>query len=578
MNRPAWLDPRSLRDGWTLPALALSAAALGSAMLAIGLLLRALLVSHTAMPFMDQLDYANPEAIRATLFGRHNEHLIFLPKLGFLLDLQLGGSNAVNYVTILLIQLAHAGLLGWMVTAGNAEWRRPDVVALGLALVACFSALQFENLAWGFQTQFVGVYALATACFAVVFLGGTGLGATLAACLLGAAAMLTMANGVLVLPIAATLALLAGRPWRQVLAYALASLLVVGIFAAGHVSPEHHSSPLEALGVPWRVATYVAVFLGRPLADIMRFTMTAEGEGLLSSILIGAAGLLLAGGLAVRALVKRRSLSPVEFTLLAGVAYIVASATITAAGRHGFGYVQATSPRYATPALLFWCMLLLWLQLLAHRGGKWPALGGSALLAGAVAVLTLQQPRSLFLLESFVASRYPAETALIAGIRDEAAFRAVFPVPEVVEPRMARLREARLSIFAGPYLDWMGERMDARLRLLPAGRCVGSFDGATLQGTGPGRFAAATGWAWDRQQRTPLNRLVLVNEAGVIVGFARGPLRRHDVPAATRGDISNPRVGWVGRAAAGPGTTLRAYALAEPDGACPLPGAVTLTE
>lgn len=578
MNRPAWLNPRLLRDGWTLPALALSAAALGGALLVIATLLRSLWLSHTAMPFMDQLDYWSAEQIGAALFVRHNEHLILLPKLGFMLDFALGGSNAVNFATILAIQLAHGLLLGWMLTAGNAEWRRPDVVALGLALAVCFSALQYENLSWGFQTQFVGVYALATACFAVVFLGGTGWIATLAACLLGAAAMLNMANGVFVLPIAATLALLAGRPWRQVLAYAAASLLVAGVFAAGHVSVAQHSSPLDALRMPGSVATYVAVFLGRPIVEILRLPVNVEGQGLFACVAIGGAGLLLAAGLGLRAVLRRHSLSPVEFALLAGIAYVVASALITAAGRHSFGWIQATSPRYGTPALLFWCMLALSLHVILQRRGRWPALAASAALVGVTALLTQQQPRSLAVLEGFIALRYPAETALIAGVEDEDGFRAVYPIPSAMESRVQPLREARASIFASPYAGWMGRPLQSTLRVLPAERCLGSFDSARLLGRAPGQFAAATGWAWDRQERTRLNRVVLVNEAGVIVGFGRGPLRRSDVPAGTGRAVPDTRVGWVGRAAAGPGTTLRAFALAAPDAACPLPGAVTLAD
>ncbi|WP_431302486.1 hypothetical protein [Sediminicoccus sp. BL-A-41-H5] len=578
MNALRQLVPRLLRDGWTLPALALSAAALAGAALSLILVLRGIWLSHTAMPFMDQLDYTTAGILRDSLFHRHNEHLIFLPKLGFLLDLRLGGGNAVNIGTILLIQLGHALLLGWMVTAGNREWRRPDVVAFGLALCACFSSLQYENLAWGFQTQFVGVYALATACFAVVFLGGTGLAATLAACLLGAAATLTMANGVFVLPIAAALALLAGRPWRQVAAYAAVSALLLGVFIAGHVSPEHHSSPLDALRVPWRVATYMAVFLGRPLAEMLRHPITADGGGLLSSIVIGGAGMLLAAGLGLRALLWRRALSPVEFALLAGLAFILASAGVTAAGRHGFGYIQATSPRYGTPALLFWCLLLLSFQVILHRRGKLPALAASAALVAAAAALTLQQPRSLLALEHFVAARYPAETALLLGVRDDDAFRAVYPLPEAVEPGMRGLRERNLSIHAGREGEWLGRPIGSLFRLLPEGRCLGVFDRARLQGAAPAPFATVSGWAWDGGRRTRLGRILLVNDAGAVVGFARGPLRRLDVPRATGGAVPDTRVGWTGHALAGPGATLRAYGLAEPGAACPLPGAVTLAE
>ena len=153
-----------------------AAVTLGAAVAVIVPLLASLMALHTAIPFYDQLDLSTPTEIQRNLFKRHNEHLIVLPRLGFLLDFALTrGGNGVNIATIQLIQAAHALLLAWVVAAGRdrdsvcpataAAGRWPDPLVLGFALCIVFSAQQFENLAWGFQTQFVGVFALATACF-----------------------------------------------------------------------------------------------------------------------------------------------------------------------------------------------------------------------------------------------------------------------------------------------------------------------------------------------------------------------------------------------------------------------------
>jgi len=78
-----WLHHCSDRERWTAPALSLSAVAPCAASLAAALLMHSPILSHTAMPFMDQFDTATSEHILNELFTRQNEHLILLPRLGF---------------------------------------------------------------------------------------------------------------------------------------------------------------------------------------------------------------------------------------------------------------------------------------------------------------------------------------------------------------------------------------------------------------------------------------------------------------------------------------------------------------
>lgn len=572
------------RARWTMVVLA--AVALGAAVAVVAPLLASLVALHTAIPVWDQLDLPTPAEIQRDLFKRHNEHLIVLPRLGFLLDLALTrGGNGVNIATIQLIQAAHAVLLAWVVAAGRnvasegpasaAAGRWPDPLALGLALCIVFSAQQFENLGWGFQTQFVGVFALATACFAVLLFGGAGAGATVGACLLGAAAALTMANGVFILPIAAVLALLAGRPWKQVAALGSAALIVGIGFVATHVPVPGHSSTSDALRQPWRVAIYLATYIGSGPVRVLRIP-SPGGMPILASAVIGVAGLTLVALLGIRALRMRQRVAPGEWVLLGLIGFILLSAAATAAGRFTLGYGQATSSRYGTPALLFWCALLLWAWILAGRHSPRRALATGAAIALVAVLIATQQSRLLRGLEGHVVQRYGAETALVAGVDDEAAFRLIYPAPEIVRRSAERLRAERLSVFAPAYVEWMGRPLTDTVRLLAPERCVGFLDNATIQGAGAGRFARVHGWAWDAAVRRRITRVLLVNETGQIVGFGRGPLRRSDVPRGTGGAVPDRRVGWAGHAAAAPGTTLRAFGLVSPDSVCALRGEIRL--
>jgi hypothetical protein len=570
------------RARWTMAAL--TAVALGAAVAVVAPLLTSLMALHTAVPLHDQLDLPTAAEIKRDLFKRHNEHLIVLPRLGFLLDLALTrGGNGVNIATIQLIQAAHAVLLAWVVAAGRnvaLDWpastgagRWPDPLALGLALCIVFSAQQFENLGWGFQTQFVGVFTLATACFAVLLFGGTCAGATVGACLLGVVAALTMANGVFVLPIATVLALLAGRPRKQVAALAVAAALVGIGFVATHVTVPGHSSTGDALRQPWRVAIYLATYIGSGPARVLSIP-SPGGVPILASAVIGATGLALAAFLGLRALRMRQRVAPGEWVLLGLIGFILLSAAATAAGRFTLGYDQATSSRYGTPGLLFWCALLLWAWILAGRHSPRRTLTTGAAIAAVAVLIAAQQSRLLRELERYVVQRYGAETALVAGVDDEAAFRLIHPVPEIVRRAAERLRAERLSVFAPAYVDWMGRPLNGTVHLLAPERCVGFLDNATIQGVGAGRFASAHGWAWDTEERRRITRVLLADETGHIVGFGRGPLRRSDVPRGTGGSVPDQLVGWAGHAAAAPGATLRAFALISPDSVCALRGEI----
>lgn len=555
---------------------ALGSVALGAALLTLYLLLRSLTAQHTAMPFWDQFAVLTPQEVWRDLFRRHNEHLIVLPRLGFLLDFALvRGSNVVNIASILVIQAAHAALLAWVMAVGSRSGRPFEPAIFGLTLCFAFSALQHENLAWGFQTQFVGVYALASACFAVVMLGGAGGGPIFLACLLGAAAALTMANGIFVLPVATALALLIGRPRRQVLTLAIAALVVVVAFAAGHAQVEGHASPAQALRQPLHVLIYVATYIG--VGPVRVFGLPSPLDGaVLPSFFLGVMGLVAASLVGLRVVLPRREVSPAEGTLVGILGFVLASAVMTALGRFTLGYMQATSSRYATPTLLFWCCLLLWVWLQLMKRGLRAALFASAAITGAALLLAFQQTRFLRGLEVHVAARYGAETALIVGVTDTRAFARVSPEPSVVRAAGDVLRAQGLSIFDAPYADWMNRPLEGTLRLLPAGRCDGRLDDVAMHDEGPGRFATAHGWAWDAQELRHISRVVLVDQAGHIVGYGRGPLRRPDVPGGTGAEVAKQRVGWAGHAAAAPGTTLRAFALVGVDAVCRLQGEARL--
>jgi hypothetical protein len=513
---------------------------------------------HSAVPYWDQFGEPTPAEIRASLLLHHNEHLILLPRLGFLLDHGwVSGRNTVNLATILGIQLLHALLLAWV--AGTAAGRRFDLLAFGLALAALFSAYSFENLFWGFQTQFVGVFLLGSAACAALFLrpGPAGLpGAVLA----GGAASLTLANGVLLLPLLAAVALLAGRPRREVLWLGLAGALALAAFLSGYRPVAGHGTLSTLWRDPGGVLVFLAALLGAPPAILLGLGAPRDGAA-------GPAALLGAAGLAAVALLAalrlRRGAAPAEWALFAILAFVVASATTMAAGRVVFGMHAAAAPRYGTPALLFWLVLLLWAQAALAGRPLRVRLAVASLAVATVAVLAGHQARFLRMAEGWLGWRHAVETAWLAGVRDVAAFGRIHPEAERVAAVGARLRAERRSVFSDPWAGWLDQPLDAVARLAPAGRCRGGVDVVAAE---PGAgFLRLRGWAADAGGR-PLFRVVIADAAGRVVGFGRGPIRR---PAEARA-AAGPRQGWQGHARGEAAEGLMLFGVLAPGELCAL--------
>jgi hypothetical protein len=174
------------------------------------------------------------------LVGQHNEHRIVFPRLVFLADLAVfGGANRLLFPLLLLIQLAHAALL-----IGHGRPRPTDWVRFGpvaAAVVALMVSLtQAENLFWGFQIQFVGVFACASGAYFLLARSVVAararapwLGPFVGSLALLVVSIFTMANGVAAAILAVVLALVLRAPARILISLAV----IVGLSGAEMRTP-----------------------------------------------------------------------------------------------------------------------------------------------------------------------------------------------------------------------------------------------------------------------------------------------------------------------------------------------------
>ncbi|MDP3175461.1 MAG: hypothetical protein Q8M88_13590 [Phenylobacterium sp.] len=536
----------------------------------------AVLSTHQSVPYMDQ--WATVNEYRALLdhglrfedlWRQHNEHRILFPRIILLGDYVLtGGSNYLNTAAIFAIQAM--GALLFLVMAREGGGTPLKACAAAVAAAGLFSLLQWENLVWGFQVQFVGVYCCAAWAIYVFCLGARDapvlnwprLGLAFA---LLAVASFSMANGVLAGAAMAAVAVIARLPLRAAAVALAAAFVLTGLYLHGFHLVAGHSPPSLALADPLAFASYVAVYLGdwRGLWGVQQ------------AMILGFAGM---AGVAIMAatVCTQRSRSPAQLALLGVALFVMASAGVTALGRLSFGLEQALSSRYVTPSAWFWAaQLTFWTLQAQARAAWWPKLIMLLPLGLAAHQIVFLQGQMFGVVGLWRGQVALGAEALLSGAADDEALTRLFPDPATPRELAAFLREHRLSIFAEPRGRWTGRPLRQVLKVAPRTECTGAFDAWTPAPGASGAAWRGAGWAWDALADQRVKQLVLVGGDGRIVGVGAGGDNRPDVPQVVP-QVDNPNVGWTASARP-PKTSVTAYAVLRDGRACEIGGKAVTT-
>lgn len=514
-------------------------------------LLTAILVlrEHVLLPGYDEWDtVAEFQALLAgqfgflDLFNQHNEHRLFFPRLIFFADfLAFEGRGYLSVAATLLTQAAHALLLIHIQRAAIRD-STARILFPAVTLVCLFSLGQSGNFIWGFQVQFVGVYAAATLAvwsFARA-LPDLPNGPPLYRRLVLPAfaitlATFTMANGIIVGPTCVILGLIVGARWTIIGATAAVTLLLAAFYYHGFESPDQQSVFAAVGSHSLTLLRYTVTYLGNITGNNVRVAGTLGSLGLASSAASFAAVLWDRG--------RHRP----RLVLFGIGAFIVATALATAFGRSVLGVSQATEVRYNTPTFIFWVVeLSFWWSLLAERrSARWVIVVLTVVVVGCAihgevsgATDVRRQARR---------SR-EAGDSLLSATFDPQAFSYDNEDPPNIQHAAAFLRERRLSIFSTDDSLLLGRSLDQAGTLLPEDACRGGIDKVLADRTLGSAMLRVTGEAMRSGSRGGVDRIYIVDGAHHIVGYASGNL-----------PDSVHRL-WQGYAAGQPGTTIDAYA------------------
>jgi hypothetical protein len=107
-----------------------------------------------------------------------------------------------------------------------------------------------------------------------------------------------------------------------------------------------------------------------------------------------------------------------------------------------------------------------------------------------------------------------ASIALTLGVPDDDAYRQIFPDPGFVKVYLPFLKEHGLSLFSDPTFEMQGHTIAERPGQATGNQCLGAFDSATSITNSKGRFFKVAGWAWQKQPRRNVEKVLLVDDNG----------------------------------------------------------------
>ena len=547
------------------------------ALLMVGMAIIGGVKNYSPIPFWDMWSgvagfiLAIQDGDYAQWWGQHNEHRIVVSRILFWMDYAFFGFKAIslfvwNYVFAALAAWTFVRFIASIAKENDAG---KDVARfLSVFIVAwLFLWTQRENFTWAFQSQFFLAQLLPLVMFyllAVASASGSARYFALA-CAMGVLAAGSMANGVVALPLAFVLSCFLPFTRSQRIGLLVLAIIVPLIYFWGFVQPVGHGSLSKTLmSDPLGVLRYTMIYIGSPFYAMAQKSRHAL---LIAEVLGGV--LILASLIAAMAWLLSRKRSPYVGGLLFFILFVGGTAVGTAGGRLLFGLHQATAERYTTPAVMAWAAIFIiifsylkrWTPLL-------PKVLGAVLLFLSLVLLTFQTKA---LRPNYAVNFDRSIGALASTLRvaDPRYFQQLYfdvDYSLAIQQKLAHRNLGFTTMF--PYAG-IAQSIGSRLSNMPQTVCEGGIDEVIALSSGNG-YDRVTGWILDSQTKHVPEKLAVVDEQDVVVGYVLTGNPLAQLPAQFDSRAKRPGfVGYVKSAAQGHGVRLVAA-----DGSCSMSGAL----
>lgn len=490
--------------------------------------------AYSPVPFWDMWDGYLGFFVRvmsgdtSAWWAQHNEHRIILARCFFWLDFVFFAGRGwflilVNYLLQAIVCMLFLTIL--------KDSKQEKHTWIGFFLIAwLFSWIQKENLAWGFQSQFILAQLLPLA--ALYFLHrSVHICADLnkwfvLAVISGVLSIGSMTNGVLALPIMTVYAMLTRMGLLRVAILGIASAFTLGFYFYDYVAPVGHGSLGQAIrSNPLGLLHYVVVYVGGP------FSFGSYRAGMWAA---SVAGVFFIGSsifFALKVLNRPRE-ETLRLALLAFILYIGGTALGTAGGRLIFGVEQALSSRYMTPSLMVWAtLLILYLPQIntlrvSFQNKLWVA------FAVLLFLMLPKQLEPLLFKKDAIPDRQLAALAIELSVKDSAQIKYVYPnVSHILNMTKKPIAE-NWSIFGVQPIKDQHEILRTKLDIVNAtDTCRGAID-EIGKIDGELQYLTLRGWIFDPVLNKAPEYAYLVDSVGTVYGVALTGFDRMDVTNA----------------------------------------------
>jgi hypothetical protein len=539
--------------GWAQTTLAVLIAAFGLATLCVTLTI--IIESYAPVLFWDHWDIIqelrnhNSAITWPELWALHNEHRIPTGRLLYFADLFLfHGKNVSLLVEIVLIQLAQVTTL--LFVASRFGRFKPALLCTvaGFLCYCFFNPLQIINFVWPFQVHFLlgillGVLSLTAAVWSTTFDASDRVKRELVfagALVLAFLAESSLATGLLTWPVLLVLAFTCRMSAMRKLAISGFGACAILAYLFHYAAPPG-PNPIDALSRPLRLVKFAITELAyswdRTLPNASLWPHVSE-VACFASLLLAMAWV---------GWTLRRSSDALSSFLLSAFLYLFGSLALTAIGRVGFGYIQATESRYQSVAFLYWaCFALLVAQWLSRRMAR-----SNMLLLVQAACLVLQ----LYSLTRWKGSEEWALNqrlnllsgwnALMENPADLARFGGLYSHPEWLPQLAAYLKAHHWGPSGRVHSDVAlssGKRGSglSKITARPVNQCAGFLDDAFALN---GDQVHVWGWVYDVDRGSTLKEVVLADNNGNVLKKADIQIFRPDVQRANQ-YVQSSNSGW----------------------------------
>ena len=471
------------------------------------------------------------------LWAQHNEHRLPLAKLLMQADLLwFHGRNVSLYLEIYLTQMLHLALIVWALRRYSLWPGWLIAAASGLAAFALFWTTQSQSFLNPFGVEVLPAYAFGSASifFLLSALSGSAKNWLWLALSAGAAIFsgFSLANGLLLWPILLIMAIRFRLGWRKIAFLGGIGAIFTAAYLTGYQNPDIHAKPLESLGKPGLLASYLLVYFGMNWAPVsVRLSEVLAAFGILGFLVSYARELFR----------HQKRLFP--FALLSLCAFLFGTGFVTALGRLNFFAIQAASSRYQSCALVFWACFSLYLMDLAHRHSARTAVWCTATVLILATAMLPAYPGSLANAGEMYTRVSAGALPLYADVKDDREIVHLIVPPDVVFGDRAFLKSHHAAFYADPRYLLLGQPLTSRFAIAPPDRCFGAFDSnRRLEDAQFGGWELV-GWAWDHKALRPVQSVIAVSHDGRIHGVGENGLARPDVRSVFP-EVTDSHVGW----------------------------------